>query len=479
MLLLKEYSYLDVIRQMAKRRKSHVFLVGGFIRDYLLGELKHDFDFAVEKNACAFALSFSKKIKGAYILLDQERGCARVAKKMKGQIFTFDFAQFRGETFDDDLAHRDFSINTLFVDMAALKFSDCLSNVIVASKTAQKDLKAQLIKMTSAKVFKEDPLRMLRAFGLRASIGFAIDCKTMARIEKDKDLLNSVSVERIRDEFFKILKVDHASRILEEMDRIGLLEVILPQIKVMFDCRQGAYHHLNVWPHSLETVKQFEKIVEENKDNFDIVADLNQVLASDRKRIALIKLACLLHDIGKPDTRKKEGNKYSFHGHERVGRNIVRSMARMLKLSTRERFALEDMVQWHLRPGYLSNFKVPSQKAIYRYFRDTKAEALSIALLALADQRSTCGPLTTVADQVHHEKICMQLVFQYLEDKKKIPFVPLINGHDLMRVLKLKPSAVIGELLSLVEEQQVLGQIVTKQQAYEFARLRYAKVKKV
>ena len=135
------------------------------------------------------------------------------------------------------------------------------------------------------------------------------------------------------------------------------------------------------------------------------------------------------------------------------------------------------MVRWHLRPGYLSNFKKPSEKAIYRYFRDTKEEAVSTALLSLADQRSTCGPATTQQDQEHHEKICLDLLGRYFQKKKEKPFKRLITGDDLIRQLKLKPSPLFAKILAAVEEKQMLGELKTKKEAIVCAKEMAAKIK--
>ena len=469
MFLLQEYPQLKIIQKIARQKKTPVFLVGGFLRDYTLGSLKKDFDFAVAKDALKLSRLFSKEIKGAYVVLDEGRGCARVVKKMKGVEFIFDFADFRAKTLRGDLNHRDFTINTLAVDLLALEESSQLAKALLDFKAGLKDLKKKRIKMVSRQGFKEDPLRVLRAFSLKAILGFEIEAQTLTRIKKDKDLITDVSYERIREELFKILESPRTPEVLKSMDKIGLLERIIPQIRVMFDCLQGGYHHLDVWPHSLETVVQLEKILEEFKEDSDAAEYLRETLGSVHSRKALLKLAALLHDIGKPDTKKEENGRTSFHSHERVGKNIVRSIARLLKLSKQERFALENIVLWHLRPGYLSNFEKPSERSIYRYFRDTKEEAASILLLSLADQRSTRGPLTTQEDQRHHEQICRALVRKYFEKKKEKPFVRLINGRDLIKHLRLKPSPLFGKILSAVEEKQMLGKITTKQEALKLA----------
>ena len=131
---------------------------------------------------------------------------------------------------------------------------------------------------------------------------------------------------------------------------------------------------------------------------------------------------------------------------------------------------LEDVVQWHLRPGYLSNFKTPSDKAVFRYFRDTKEEGASVALLSIADQRSTRGPLSSKKDEAHHIKICRKLIAQFFAAKKAEPFFCLINGHDLIKTLKIKPGPVFGKILQSVEEAQATGKITTKAEALALAK---------
>ncbi len=469
---LKDYPQLQIIRDIARRRKVDVHLVGGFLRDYYLGTTKTDFDFAVEKGALDFARLFARRVKGAYVVLDQERGCARVVKKSDGKIWTFDFSDFRARSFRQDLTLRDFTINTLSVDLAKLNGSTRMEDVLADGKNGLKDLRAKRIRRVSVKAFRDDPLRLLRAFSLSALLDFRIEPQTLAQIRREKDLLRGVSYERIRDELFKILETERAAVTLKAMDKARLLDKVIPQIKVMYRCAQkGTYHHLDVWPHSLETVVQFEGVVQEMRSDPDVVDYLNESLGGNRTRRALLKLAALLHDIGKPGTRKEAGKgKLTFYGHERVGKNIVTHVAKMLKLATGERRALEDMVLWHLRPGYLSNFQRPSDKSIYRYLRDARREAPGIVLLSLADQRATRGPSSTPRHEKHHARICLDLLKLYFDKAKEKPFVRLIDGHDLIRQLRLKPSPLIGKVLAEVTEQQVLGKIETKKEALELAK---------
>lgn len=463
-------SALKIVQEISRKKKIPIYLVGGFLRDYLLGQ-RHfkDFDFTLPENALKVGKLFARRIKGACVVLDRERGCARIVKKDKGNIYTFDFSDFRAKTLKADLAHRDFTINTLCLNLNEFDLSQEIFKGISDFKQGTKDIRRKRLRMVSVRAFKDDPLRILRAFSLKALLNFKIDQKTLRQIKKDQDLITEVSMERIREELFKILDAQKTVPILKEMDKMALLEKIIPQVRMMYNCPQGGYHHLDVWPHSLETVAQLDKLLKGLKNNQELNAYFNEPIGGAHSRRSILKLAALLHDIGKPQTKKIENGRTSFHAHERVGKSIVRRIGKALKISTKERFILEDMVLWHLRPGYLSNFKTPSERSIYRYFRDTREEAAGILILSLADQRSTRGPLTTQKDQQHHQKICFTLLDRFFTKRKEKPFVRLISGKDLIKELKLTPSPLFGKILKEVEENQTLGKVQSKQEALALA----------
>jgi poly(A) polymerase len=382
-------------------------------------------------------------------------------------IWTFDLTDWRGKSIQKDLNLRDFTINALAMDILDKASA---AGTVLGVKGSRRDLTAGVVRMVTLKVFKEDPLRLLRAFTLQATLGFKMDTKTRLQIKKDAHLISLPAAERIREEIFKILASPRAHETLSSMDNIGLLPQVIPQITVMYGIKQGGYHHLDVWRHSLEVVFQIEKLIEEMSGTERVKAYLHQPIGGGHSRLALLKMAALLHDIGKPETRRQEASRMTFHSHEHAGERITRQVAKHLKLSVKERFFLEDAVRMHLRPGYLSNFKRPSEKAIFRYLRDTKDEAVSLAILALADQAATCGPLTTKAKHKHHAKICHMLIERYFGLKDQKPKQRLLTGHDLIKVLKLKPSGLFGKILSSIEEAAALGKIKTKDEALTLAR---------
>jgi putative nucleotidyltransferase with HDIG domain len=217
-------------------------------------------------------------------------------------------------------------------------------------------------------------------------------------------------------------------------------------------------------------MSKIEKLIDAMSSHERMRVYLQEIIGGGHTRVALLKMAAVLHDIGKPETRRLEGSRMTFHTHEHAGENITRQVAKHLKLSVKERYFLENAVRLHLRPGYLSNFKAPSEKAIFRYLRDTKGEAAGLAILALADQAATCGPLTTEAKTAHHARTCHMLIERYFELKDQKPVQRLLTGHDLIKVLKLKPSKLFGKILSKVEEEAALGKIRTKAEALVLAK---------
>ncbi|MDD5618588.1 MAG: HD domain-containing protein, partial [Candidatus Omnitrophica bacterium] len=386
--ILKQ-DFIPKIISLSKKRKSQIYLVGGFLRDVIVGRQKEklDLDFTVDKDAIGLARQFANQTKSGFVVLDKEHGCARVIYKD----YTLDFTDFRGKNLKEDLLHRDFTINTLALRLPAAKD---IKKSLIDYYGGLKDLEKGLIRITAGESFREDYLRILRVFSLAAIFKFKIDKKTLSAAKKYRQKLLEVSGERVRDELFKILDTDEAIKYIELLDGLGILSCVIPQIELMRSVKQGAYHHLDVWRHSLETLKQMEILFNELKSDKELNLYLDERLGGERKRKQLLKLVCLLHDIGKPKALTLKEGKTRFHGHERMGKEIAEAISDRLKLSTKEKFAIDTMIFWHLRPGYLADNQNVSERAKFRYFRDAKDEAIGILLLSISDQRATRGPLS-------------------------------------------------------------------------------------
>ncbi|MBU4346841.1 MAG: HD domain-containing protein [Candidatus Omnitrophica bacterium] len=466
---LKEYNLIKTVLESAKKKKKKLYLVGGILRDMLLNRDKKnlDFDFCLRKGAIGFGRKLAEEVRAGFVVLDKEHGACRLVKKMDTGICTLDFSDFREKTIEGDLRHRDFTINALALELEKNWRWDNknLTNLVIDPYGGREDLRAKRIRFVNKKGFDEDPLRILRAFSLSAILGFKIDKETLKLIKLKANKLPHVSFERIRDELFKILDGPNSFDYFIQLDKLKILPIIIPEIEEMRGVKQGPYHHLDVLRHSLETIRQFEYLIEELKNNSQVQDYLDEIISGQRKRSALIKLGALLHDIGKPSTLRREGGKTKFHGHERKGLDITRGIARRLRLSNDELTSLEKMVFWHLRPGYLADNEEITARARFRYFRDAAEEAVSILLISISDQRSTRGRLTSKTSRIYHEKVALNLIKEYFRRKQEKRLPRLVTGHDLLNKFKLEPSPLIGKILSEIEELQAIGKIKSKKEA--------------
>lgn len=462
---------LKNVYRFARAKKIALYLVGGILRDMILVRVKEnpDIDFCLKKGAINFGRNLAKKLKSGFVVLDKEHGACRLIKKIKDKTYTLDFTDFRGPNLAEDLLHRDFTINALAINLEKIFSDSDFNKALIDPCEGKKDLKRKVIKLVNKNSYLEDPLRILRAFSFSCALGFKVDKKTLSLAKSQRKHLSGVSYERIRDELFKIFDGERSFEYLVTLDELKILKVIFPELEQMRGVNQGPYHHLDVWKHTLETLKQLGLLLQEFKNHQDIQAYLNEVISSDRRRRALIKLGALLHDIGKPSSMRRLKGKLIFHGHERLGLEITERISKYLKLSNDEIDSLKKMVLWHLRPGYLADNPEVTARAKFRYFRDTNEEAVSTLLISLADQRSTRGRLTTKDSRERHERVCKTLIKEYFKKKKEKKLPRLINGDDLIKKFKLQPSPLIGKVLSEVEELQAIGKVKTRQQALSVA----------
>jgi poly(A) polymerase len=471
---LKKIPHLRLITRSARKYKSGIWLVGGFLRDSFLMSRAGlcDFDFCVEKNTALVSREFARSLSSKCIVLDADQESLRVIIKKKKAVYNYDFTRIRGKDLLKDLALRDFSINTLAVDLLQK------DPKLIDSYGARKDLKRKIIRIISDEVILQDPLRILRGFSFMAKYGFRIEPGTRKAMCEYKQALKRVSRERVHEELFKILACSRSFPVMRLMDRMKIIDEFIPYIDKSRGVFQGDYHHLDVWEHSLETLRQFELLCRRLRRDRQIQRYLDEEIAPKRSRIQVLKLACLLHDIGKPFAKKRLKKKTIFHTHEKIGRDLAEEIALALRFSLREKEILKKLIFWHLRPGYLADQITPSRRAVYRFFRDTQEEGVGIILLSLSDWRATRGPLTDSRKRSRHEKIMLSLIREHFRDKARKPLPKIVDGYDIMRRFKLKSSPLVGEILRKIKEEQALGKVSGKGQAYRIARRLLERYKK-
>ena len=462
---IKDEPVINKIKKLAIEEGVSIYLVGGFIRDIILSRKKKfiDYDFSVSRDAIGFARKLALGLRAGFVVLDEAHGSCRVIINRDNYI-TLDFTDFRGKSIFEDLKHRDFTINSLCLDIQNLNregaFYDPLNGL--------SDIKNKIIRQANPLSIAEDPVRILRAFSLSAIFKFKITSDTRLAIKKNLGLLRSSAFERIREELFKIIETDQSFGIIRELDEAKILKILIPEVVVCYNVDQGPYHHLDVWEHSLTTLNELEKLLNLTKSPV-IKEYLDEEIAQGHKRIQLIKLAALLHDIGKPKAKRQLKGKLIFHGHERTGSKMIPEIAARLKLSGKETDYLRRIIWMHLRPGYLADLEPLSERAVFSFFRDAHREVLDILLVSLADQRATRGPLNTSKSRENHEKLCAKLIKRFFAERKQKPFKRIINGNDL-KSIGVPESPIMGKILKELEELQAEGKIKSKKQARTFAK---------
>ncbi|MBN1656825.1 MAG: HD domain-containing protein [Anaerolineae bacterium] len=449
------------------------YLVGGVVRDWLLGRPTYDLDLVVDGDGLAIARRLANSFSGAYYPLDAERlvGRAILRDEERGDLVV-DVASLRGRDLAADLADRDFAVNAMAVPVAN-------PEQVIDPHGGVADLAAQIIRPVSEQSIQNDPLRALRAVRLAASLGFRLADETRALMRRDGLAVADMSGERVRDELAKLFCQPSAAPWLHVLDQVGLLTVLFPELEAARGETQPEPHHLDVLDHSLAIVGTLELIIQgadlEVLVPFAdrICAHLDEELGHERPRLVTLKLAALLHDVGKPAHRSvEEGDRIHFFGHEQTGARVVADILKRLRFSRPEVRVAETIVRHHMRPLLLASQKSVSSRAVYRFFRDTGESGVDVVLHALADQCATYAPGTRREEWERLVGLAARMLGDYWDRRELVTPPLLISGNDVIEAFDVESGPRIGELLEAVREAQVSGQVRTREQALALVRKR-------
>jgi len=479
---------LREVKEAAEALGVRVYVAGGCVRDRLLERESHDMDFAVDGPAMTLARSVADRIRGGYFALDEERGAARVVRKVGATARYLDFARLRGRDLEADLGLRDFTVNAIAV---ALDQWEQDSPSWVDPTGGLGDLEEGLLRATSPETFVDDPLRTLRAARLAGSLGLRYDPDTEALIRRDAPLLATASGERVRDELSQMMGSSGPYARVLDLDRLGLLTVILPEMIPMKGVEQGPWHQFGVYEHSLRTVQALEALQdppamidlvhqkgiwegwEAVRHEFaaEVEAYLSQELSGGRPRRVLLRLAALLHDVAKPELRIADRNGcWRFHGHDKAGAPIVGSILRRLRFSSREVREGQIVVRHHMSPGFLTKAGEVTRRAAYRFFRDTRGVGISVLLLSLADYLATKGSSIEQESWEEHLSTIGCLLRLYYREPELANPPRLVTGDELMAELRIPSGPQVGELLEAIREAQAMREVRSREEALALAQ---------
>ncbi|MQF64652.1 CCA tRNA nucleotidyltransferase [SAR202 cluster bacterium AC-409-J13_OGT_754m] len=467
------------LREFFVSRSIPAYIVGGYLRDNLLGTEAQDVDVVARCNPMELGMELANRLNGSFITLDKYRGIVRIVTRPSGKVV--DLACFN-KSIEDYLSGRDFSINAMALNVDK-SVSDEWYNYVIDPYNGRHDLRRSHVKMISRNVFTEDPLRLLRAVRIARKLGFAIEAQTECAILHDSSRISDVSSERIREEFMQIIAGNGASDSLRLLDRLGLLSCVMPDLDACRDVSQPNAHYWDVFDHSINTVEAVERVMSGRKQDIflnnleydqDIESYFEQTISDGHSMRTFLKLAALTHDIAKPHTKTTDNKGMHFWGHEQRGSEITEEWLRSLHFSGRGTAAICLMIKHHLRPSQLSEpGSMPTNRAIYRFSRDLEKFAIAVLFLSLADYMAAKGPMINLYDWqkkinlVNHVLCSLrELRFSNIER----PITRLVSGNDLMRYLGMKPGPKLGFLLSEIAEANAVNQMANKREALEWAK---------
>ena len=471
---------IKIIQKLAEETESEVFVVGGYLRDYLLKKQSDDLDISVSKNADIFAKKLSSLLKGKYIVLDLKNKNYRVALINNPLLKYIDVSLMTAKTIEQDLCNRDFSINSLAVDIK--NFNNIKKNLIDVCN-GYKDLKNKTINAVSSNSLVTDPIRMLRAFRLASELNFEISKSTILQIKKNARKIKLSVCEMRKNEFFRVLSNKNSIKYITLMDDCNLLENMFPFVdKMKKSAKKFYYHPKCLFQHALLTMEALEKIfIKLNKyfpESNKILSEyLCENFSQNVNRKNLLKFIAIFHDCAKPKCAKKMGKVMRFLGHEEIGAKYIEMIMKKLKMSKKEIEYASSVVLHHMRPSNLLKSEIVTERAKLRLFRDIGKNVPDLLLLALADWHSY-KPLK-IYSKKHlklQEKYVSEFMKSYFEILMKPPKEKIIDGNILMKELNIKPGKVVGKLLNIINEKYDDGFIKTTKQAIALAKKEIKKI---
>lgn len=429
-------SLIEKIKPYIKNYDS--YLVGGYLRDLLSGEISPDRDIAIKcDNLAKLTKKIADELNGSFVELDPVNEIYRV---VFGNDY-IDFAKLLNNNLIDDIKRRDFTINAITYDINNEKFVDITGG--------KKDFEEKIIRTYKISNLSDDPLRALRAIRFQAKLGFRIDDEIINFIKENNSLILNVAPERIHQELIKTFEGKFLIDALFSMDETGLLDVIFPFFKDIKKIPSNSHHHLDLFHHLIETTRN----IRINKPE--------------------LKLAAFIHDLAKPDcwTIEPETGRHRFIGHDELGAKKVVPFLKKLKFSNKEIEYISKMVQFHIYPSALMKDENVTERAIIRFIRKIGDDTLDLLELARADRLSARGP--AVSDEMIEVNLSNleKLKEKYFEISPKLKEMPkLVDGNEIMQILNLKPSPKLKEIIDEIKELQLEGKINTKEDAINFLK---------
>lgn len=479
-------SLTERIAAFFRERGLAAYLVGGSVRDALLGRDAADMDVAADGDVAMAGRGLADALGGRYLRLSQDWQVSRIILPPGSRPAHIDLTAIDGDI-ERDLRRRDFTINAMALPLQHAGQADC-AEFLIDPRGGLGDLGRGVVRMTSAEALGEDALRGLRGARFADQLGFALDDDTAAAIRRQAARVTDAAPERARDEFMKILKAPNPRKALRLLDDLGLLCALMPELADAKGVEQPKEHYYDVFNHLVESVGWVDEMFGDDSQavghydgggegagdalsgvpTFEGMREYFGGGVSDGyDRLTFLKLTALLHDVAKPATKAIEASgRIRFIGHHVEGEQAAREILTRLRFANGGVEHVAGMVRHHLRPTQMAQKgDMPTPRALYRYYRDVGDTAVDTLYLNIADYLAARGPALEQGDWASH----CELIRHILEEgrRQKVPetLSRLVNGYDIMKEFSLAPGPAVGRLLAMAHEAQACGDVTTRAQA--------------
>lgn len=458
--IIEKIKFDEILSKIIDKFDNEIYLVGGTVRDFYMGLESTDRDIIVmDQEAREFALKLSELFQATFVPLDEENKIYRIV--LPDKINYIDVTNPVGDSIEKDLMRRDLTINAIAVNIRTGELIDISGGVT--------DIMNKCINYVNELNFVDDPLRLLRVYRFQALYGFQLASETINAVCKYSDLIHKPAVERINYELLKLFGGEYAHVALENMNKTWILEEIFPFVKELKQVPPNSHHHLDLFHHSIETVKQVQILYNEAPD--EVKEHLSRIDFGGFSRLAHLKLAAFMHDIGKFSTWTIEEGKHRFIKHDDVGSKMSVKILKDLHFSNKQIDYISSMIKYHIYPSHVMTSPQITEKIMMRYVRKMDTNSIDAIILAQADRLSARGP--EITDQIVERNITSlnMLLRFYLEARETLkPLPKLLSGNDVMQILNIKPSKRLGEIMDALHEAQISGDVITKEHAIEFVK---------
>jgi putative nucleotidyltransferase with HDIG domain len=449
---------LDAIRERAP--VPGAWLVGGSVRDLLLGRPVFDIDLVVDGDPREVARDLARRSGGSPFPLSERHGAWRVVSGAD----TIDVAASRG-TIDHDLGLRDFTVNAI-----AIALDD---GAVTDPFDGRGDLDRRLLRTVSDAAFEDDPLRLLRLPRIAHQLEFDVDPATERLARSQAALADRPSGERIYMEMRRMLCGGRPAEALRLAERLGVLDVVLPEAAALRGCLQSSHHQLDVWEHTLHVIEAVADIGEHPRHYLPahaemVEGELGRTVGDDLAARQALRFAALFHDIRKPQTRQEGDGRISFIGHDRQGADTAEQVLSRWKAANAVIRFCRVMVAEHLVLGFTIRHRPLDRRRAYRYLRATEPWPCSSVVLSLGDRLATRGPSSRLRHLRRHAETADELLglIAVVEEETG---EPLLRGDEIAQTAGVSGPE-ISRLVSLLAEEQAAGDVRTREEAVDFVR---------